>query len=140
MAAELGHEPSRAYFDQKGNLHLNGASLFDANEIDQATALAAVGVGNAVAAATSGVMIGSGTTTLDGSNPTDIVTGLTTITGAVACFAGNTVLGDDPNSLTVSWSGGTLSITAGKNASGTDPTQVASTDSSRVVSWIAVGT
>jgi hypothetical protein len=32
MVAEIGHEPNRAYFDQRGNIHLNGATLFDGNE------------------------------------------------------------------------------------------------------------
>lgn len=34
MAAEAGHAANRAYFDQAGAIHLNGASLFDANETD----------------------------------------------------------------------------------------------------------
>lgn len=32
MAAEAGHAPNRAYKDQSGNLHLNGADMFDAAE------------------------------------------------------------------------------------------------------------
>lgn len=34
MTAEVGHEASRAYMDQSGNLHLNGASIFDSGEND----------------------------------------------------------------------------------------------------------
>lgn len=34
MTAEAGHHPSRVYLDRSGNLHLNGASVFDANEVD----------------------------------------------------------------------------------------------------------
>ena len=34
MTAEAGHSSSRAYFDQDGNLHLNGASVFNAAESD----------------------------------------------------------------------------------------------------------
>jgi hypothetical protein len=34
MAAEAGHAPSRVYIDQSGNLHLNGATVFDAGETD----------------------------------------------------------------------------------------------------------
>ncbi len=34
MAAELGHDPNRFYADQAGNLHLNGAKLYDSNERD----------------------------------------------------------------------------------------------------------
>jgi hypothetical protein len=36
MAAEAGHAANRAYFDQAGNLHINGASVFDAGENDLA--------------------------------------------------------------------------------------------------------
>lgn len=38
MAAEAGHEPNRFYEDQQGNLHLNGAKLYDASE-NEITAL-----------------------------------------------------------------------------------------------------
>ena len=86
------------------------------------------------------LVIASGTITLDGTNPTPVTTGLTTITGASVSFYTDTALGDDPNALSCLWSGGTLSIYAWKNASGTDPTQVASTSSTAVVSWIAHGT
>lgn len=85
--------------------------------------------------------IARGEVTLDGSNPTVVATGLNTITGASAVFKTATALGDDPNALSVDYTGtdGTLNIYAWKNTSGTDPTQVASTNSSVVVSWIAVG-
>ena len=86
------------------------------------------------------LILAGGTVTLDGSNPTDVTTGLTTITSAVAVFNTSTALGDDPNALSCAWSGGTLSIYAWKNTSGTDPTQVASTNSSVVVAWMATGT
>ncbi len=34
MVAEAGHNASRVYTDQKGDLHLNGAKFFDASEVD----------------------------------------------------------------------------------------------------------
>lgn len=39
MTAEAGHHPNRAYFDQSGNLHLNGASVFNDGEADISGAL-----------------------------------------------------------------------------------------------------
>lgn len=39
MAAEAGHAPSRVYKDQQGHLHMNGASLFNAAEVDVAPKL-----------------------------------------------------------------------------------------------------
>lgn len=32
MSSETGHQPNRAYNSQSGDVHLNGAQLFDANE------------------------------------------------------------------------------------------------------------
>lgn len=80
----------------------------------------------------------AGEVTLDGSNPTTVATGLTTIAGASASIKKTTSPGDDPVALTVSYSGGTLSIYAWKT-DGTDPTLVASTDNATVVSYVAVG-
>lgn len=34
MTAEVGHHENRVYTDQDGDLHLNGASVFNANEQD----------------------------------------------------------------------------------------------------------
>lgn len=84
--------------------------------------------------------LASGTVTLDGSNPTDVTTGLTTIKGATVSLYSSTAPGDDPSWLSCVWSGGTLSIYAWKNTGGTDPTLVASTNSTAVVSWVATGT
>jgi hypothetical protein len=46
MTAEAGHFPNRVYEDQQGNLHLNGAAVYDANELEidgSLTGLAASG-------------------------------------------------------------------------------------------------
>ena len=86
----------------------------------------------------------SGEVTLGGTNPTSVATGLTTITGAVAVIKTATAPGDDPVTVTVDYGGsvaaGQLDIYAWKNTGGTDPTLVASTNSSAVISWIAFGT
>lgn len=130
MAAEAGHHPNRMYVDQSGNIHLNGASLFDASEND---------VKSVISGTSAGVKIASGTATLDGSNPTAVTTGLTTVVSAVVTLKATSTPGDDPTSFSVGYSGGTLNIYAYKT-NGTDPTLVASTDNAATVDWIAVGT
>ena len=84
-------------------------------------------------------VIKSGTVTLDGSNPTPVTTGLTTVLNGSACLKSSTAPGDDPTYFTVDYSSGTLNIYAWKNTGGTDPTLVASTNNSATVDWIAVG-
>ena len=118
------------YFDQ------GGATLnVDSGGVIAVDALSGLTVGGVSA---TGV-VKSGTVTLDGTNPTPVTTGLTTITSAVACIKTDTAPGDDPVTVTVDYSGGTLNIYAWKNTGGTDPTLVASTNSSATVDWIAVG-
>jgi hypothetical protein len=118
-----------------------GAKLFVGGSDLTATA---GGVANAVGGVADSYKLARGEVTLDGSNPTPITTGLATVVAAVACFKTAVALGDDPNALTVDYGGsvaaGELDIHAWKNSSGTDPTQVASTNSAMVVSWIAIGT
>jgi hypothetical protein len=112
MALPVGHHPGRAAIGQDGLLYDNK--------------------GNVLA-------IASGTVTLDGTNPTDVVTGLTSIVGAAVSLKQATTPGDDPSWLSCDWSGGTLSIYAWKNTGGTDPTLVASTNNTAVVTWMAQG-
>lgn len=117
----------------------SGATLY----VGGADVTSAVATGG-VAGIAAGYKLARGEVTLDGGNPTPVTTGLTTVVAAVASFKTAVALGDDPNSLSVDYGGsvtaGELDIHAWKNVSGTDPTQVASTNSSMVVSWIAVGT
>lgn len=80
-----------------------------------------------------------GTVTLSGSNPTTVDTGLSSIDHAVAIVDGASAPGLDPQMITLAFDGGTLSIYAWKATSATDPTLIASTDSSRQVHWFAVG-
>lgn len=137
MATEAGHHASRVYRDQNGDFHLNGAKLFNDAETDIAPILEGV-VGNVDGA--TPLKVKTGTVALDGTNPTDVATGLTTIIGAAVSLKQATAPGDDPSWLSCDWSGGTLSIYAWKNTGGTDPTLVASTNSTAVISYIAIGT
>lgn len=130
MAAEAGHAAGRVYRDQDGHLHLNGASLFDGSENDQK---------NVVAGAAAGYRIARGETALDGSNPTPVTTGLTTVVAFVATLKGTAAPGDNTSVLTADISGGTVNVYAWKNTGGTDPTLVASTGTESFY-WVAVGT
>ena len=100
-------------------------------------------VSNVILGTSSGKKVVGGVVTLDGSNPTPVVTGLATVVGAVATIQKSSTPGDDPIVLTVDFGGGvtagTVNIYAWKT-DGTDPTLVASTDNATVVSWIAYGT
>lgn len=89
----------------------------------------------------SGLRMVYGTVTLDGSNPTnvDLSAYLSGAMFALAAMDGTGAPGDDPNYVTQNVSGTTLNIYAWKNTNSTDPTYVASTDSSRVIGFFAVG-
>lgn len=78
---------------------------------------------------------------LDGSNPTPIATGLTTIVAAAVQLRGTAAPGDNTSVLTTDYTGadGTLNVYAWKNTGGTDPTLVASTGT-ETFDWIAIGT
>lgn len=82
----------------------------------------------------------AGTATLDGGNPTNVTTGLSSLTGCTATIKGDATPGDDPIVVTVvhTAGSGTLEIHAWKT-NGSDPTLVASTDSTRVVSYLCAG-
>ncbi len=97
-------------------------------------------------AAVAGVAAGykvarGGAAALDGSNPTPIATGLTTIVAAVVQLRGTAAPGDNTSVLTTDFTGsdGTLNVYAWKNTGGTDPTLVASTGT-ETFDWIAMGT
>lgn len=93
----------------------------------------------AVSSTATGVKIAGGEVALDGSNPTTVATGLTTITGAVITLKKATAPGVTVSSFSYDASGGTLSIYAWKPTSAADPTLIAST-ATDTVAWQATGT
>ena len=84
-----------------------------------------------------------GEVTLDGSNPTSVATGLTKVIAAAVTLKTAVAPGDDPSWLTADYGGavpaGQLDVHAWKNTGGTDPTLIASTNNTAIVSWIAFG-
>lgn len=87
-----------------------------------------------------GVTVGmaSGEAALDGSNPTAVDTGLTTITGFIATLKTSTSTGVGTRVLTYTTSGGTASVYAWKPTSSSDTTLVASTGT-ETFGWVAFG-
>jgi hypothetical protein len=83
----------------------------------------------------------AGEVTLDGSNPTNIDTGLRGIVAAEVTQKTAVAPGDDPSAFTVTYSesSGILSVHAWRNTGGTDPTLIASTNNTAVISVVAVG-
>lgn len=131
------------YWDDTNNTAKTSAGVAGASEY----AL----IGRAAKAKTSGQLVVTveinaplritfGEVTLDGSNPTSVMTGLSTIASATASLKSSTAPGDDPSWVSVNYStGGQLDIYAWKNTGGTDPTLVASTNNSAVICWQAFG-
>lgn len=132
-----------------------GARVYAAasGKIDDTVSTELVGIALEAAAADGDVIevlripgaayrVARGEATLDGSNPTPITTGLNTIVSATVSLKSSSAPGDDPSWASVDYTGsdGTLNLYAWKNTGGTDPTLVASTNSSAVFCWIAVGT
>jgi hypothetical protein len=94
----------------------------------------------AVLGSSAGFKMDAGEVTLDGSNPTVVtVTGMTSISSVQLTLKKSSTPGDDPTSFSYDTSGTTLNIYAYKT-DGTDPTLIASTNSSAVVGWVAYGT
>jgi hypothetical protein len=122
-----------------GEIDIESGGAFKIAGTDVAAILA-----TAPAAVAAGYKIARGEVTLDGSNPTPITTGLATVVACTVSLKSSSAPGDDPSWLSVDYAGGVtagaVNLYAWKNTGGTDPTLVASTNSSAVVSWIAVGT
>lgn len=132
------------YWDDSANTAKTSAGVAGASDYKL--------LGRAVKAKTSGQLVVTveinlpvrfvgGEVTLDGTNPTSVVTGLTKVLGAVASLKSATAPGDDPSWLSVDYAGtgAQLDIYAWKNTGGSDPTLVASTNSAAGISWVAWG-
>ena len=85
--------------------------------------------------------VASGEIALDGTNPTTVATGLSTIVAGIAVLKGTAAPGVGTSVLTVNFAGtdGNLDIYAWKPTSNANPTLIASTGT-ETVEWIAFGT
>jgi hypothetical protein len=120
-----------------GSIDIESGGALKIAGTDRTTALT-----TAPAAVASGYKIARGEIALDGSNPTNVTTGLATVVAACVSLKGTAAPGDNTSVLTYDLPAGTpgqLDIYAWKNTGGTDPTLVASTGT-ETVAWIAIGT
>lgn len=92
-----------------------------------------------VAGVAGGYKVARGETALDGSNPTPVATGLTTVVAFVATLKGTAAPGVSTSVLTYAISGATVNVYAWKPTSTSVPTLVASTGTESF-GWLAVGT
>lgn len=99
------------------------------------TAVAAAGVAGVAA----GYKVARGETALDGSNPTPVATGLTSVIAFVATLKGTAAPGVSTSVLTADISGATANVYAWKVTSSGNPTLIASTGTESFY-WVAVGT
>lgn len=117
-----------------GTLDIESGGILSIAGSDRTAALATAPAGVA-----AGYKIARGEAALDGSNPTPIVTGLTTCIAAIACLKGSAAPGDNTSVLTTLIGTADFDVYAWKNTGGTDPTLVASTGTESFY-WIAIGT
>lgn len=98
-------------------------------------------INNLVQGTTSGWKVNRGTIALDGSNPTPVATGLTTVEAFSAQLTGTAAPGLNTSLLTYNTTvtGGTVNVYAWKVTGAGDTTLIASTGT-ETFAWIAVGT
>lgn len=97
-----------------------------------------IGLVKAAPRGSSEVMIAHGEAALDGSNPTPIATGLTTVIAVALTLSGSAAPGVGTSELTYTISGGTVNVYGWKVTASGDATLIASTGT-ETFSWIAVG-
>lgn len=117
-----------------GTLDIATGGVLKIDGVDQTAALA-----TAPAAVAAGYKIARGETALDGSNPTAVATGLTTVIAFTATIKGTAAPGVGTSVLTANISGATVNVYAWKVTGAGDTTLIASTGTESFY-WIAVGT
>ena len=118
-----------------GTIEINTGAVLSFNAVDQRAALA-----TAPAAVAAGYKLARGLGTLDGTNPTPVITGLATVVSIVTTLSGTAAPGDITSVMSAAvGASGTAQVYAWMNTAGTDPTLVASTGT-EIFNWIAIGT
>lgn len=97
------------------------------------------GVTDPVVGADKAYKMVSGEVALDGSNPTPVATGLTSILGVALTLKKNSAPGVGTSVVTYDSTGGTLNLYGWKPTSNADPTLIASTGT-ETVGYVAFGT
>jgi len=94
---------------------------------------------NPVVGVGASYMVARGETALDGSNPTPVTTGLTTITGCSLTIKSTSAPGVSTSVLTYGTSSGTLNMYGWKVTATNDATLIASTGTD-TIGWVCLGT
>lgn len=123
-----------------GGLEVTIKELTDMAASDAATAIDdEVSALNAVVGLASGYKLARGETALDGTNPTPVTTGLTTIVAVAVSIKSAVAPGVGTSVVTYGTSGGTLNLYGWKVTGAGDTTLIASAGT-ETVGWIALGT
>lgn len=117
-----------------GTLNVPSGGVLSFAGVDQTAALATAPAGVA-----AGYKIARGETALDGSNPTPVTTGLSTITGCSVTIKSTSALGVATSEVTYGSSSGTMNLYGWKVTASGDATLIASSGVD-TVGWICVGT
>lgn len=119
-----------------GEIDIVTGGTIKVNGVDKTLAVA----GSGVAGVAAGYLVARGETALDGSNPTPVATGLTTVIAFMATLKGTAAPADSTSVLSANIAGaaGNVDVYGWKNTAGTDPTLVASTGTESFY-WIAIG-
>lgn len=117
-----------------GVLNVASGGALQIAGVDQTTALA-----TAPAAVAAGYKIARGETALDGSNPTAVTTGLTTITGCALTIKATAAPGVSTSVVSYGTSSGTMNMYGWKVTGTGDATLIASTGTD-TIGWVCVGT
>lgn len=126
MAAEQGHAPNRVYIAQDGSLHLNGAAVYTANELDIS---GTIGVrGGVVTNSSLGVQtIATGLTGIVAASANPVSTAASTAAGRPAfCKVG------------FSTASGSLEVASVKQSATLADVMLA-TSTAESISWLAIG-
>lgn len=121
-----------------GSLDIESGGALKIAGTDKTSALAAA-VAAPAAGAAAGYRIARGEAALDGSNPTSIAHGLTTVIAFVATLKGTAAPGLGTSVLTANINGANVDVYAWKPTGAGDTTLVASTGTESFY-WVAIGT
>lgn len=123
---------------------LNGAVYYNSGTTTSSTwtSLSGQSIAAAVAGVAAGYKVARGVTALDGSNPTPVTTGLTTVVAATVSLEGTAAPGLGTCCLTIAstnYATGALAVYAWKPTGAGDCTLIASTGTENF-EWVAIGT
>lgn len=122
------------YWGVGGTIEVLAGGVLKISGVDRTTALQTAPAGVA-----AGYKIARGTVALDGTNPTPVATGLTSVVACTASISSTAAPGLSTSTITVGISGTTLNLYGWKPTGAGDTTLIASTGTDSI-HWHCVGT